>query len=187
MWVRNSTVAGHNYVLQFTVTNPATRKQGVSIFVEATGVPIPRAPVDSQADTNLFCDTGGLSRQDDITPLNTYAASFVDKHIGQTDNTPGGINIISVTLSVSTPITKRMGVVITIAGLTGATAVTGEMDLYDIDEAWGEGQSLMFAGKDNGPRGKALWSNTQKTLKLWVEEDMLPGEPHARALRGPCW
>lgn len=177
MWVRNATVAGRNYVLQFTVTNPAIRKQGVGLFVEASGVPIARGRIDSQADTYLFCDTGGLSRQSDTTPLNTYAASFVDKRIGQTDQTPGAVNTISVTLSVSVPITKRMGIVITIAGLTGATAVTGDMPLVDIEDDWAAGHTNMFASKENGPRSKALWSNTHKTLKLWVQENMVPGEP----------
>ncbi len=149
--------------------------QGISMSIEASGIPVAKVALDKQSETYLTCDTGGLTREDDSIPLNTYAASFVEKRIGQTDYTPGGANTITVTLSVSVPITKRMEVMITIAGLSGATAVSGEMPLLEALDFWGMGHIYMFASRDNGPRGRALWSNEFKTLKLSVEETMMPG------------
>lgn len=144
-----------------------------------SGIPIASEPTIGGSNSYLICDTGGLKAKEDPAPFRVYAASFVDKDIGQSEWFPSEKNTITVTLSLSVRVTPRMGLSITLAGLKGASALTGPLRLSEVHSFAGQGLPDYFSPSPRGARGYGLWDNIRKTLKLYVASELKPGKKFA--------
>lgn len=105
----------------------------------------------------------------DSKPMVVKRATFCQKKIGQSVPYPCANNTLTVTISATTKLYANLSM-ITIKGIDGAEAPTGNLRL--IDKSGGQGHHLMFAPAIGGAQGYGHWHNGTKTLTLQVLQDM---------------
>ena len=129
------------------------------------------------ADRTPSATDGQMTLQGDAEPLKVHAPFFCSKTMGQSTPYPCANNTIMVTFTANTFFSAN-GSVITITGLSEASAPTGPMNLVDGPNSLGhhlyfsaEPTSDLWTQSDNRTRGRGYWDNSTKSLTLYVAAD----------------
>ena len=146
-----------NYVFSFLLTNPNYGQQPPSLFINVTG--------GQNVSTVPMTSNGTLK-----------VIVILTKNISQSTPSVSATNTILVALALSTTFGEQQ-LQITIAGLTGAQAVSGPLVLADasFDTSCGQLRScnLIFSSGVGAPMGYGLWNNNSKTLQLYTNINAL--------------
>jgi ABC-type xylose transport system permease subunit len=150
-------VSGTPYTFTFTVTNPDAAQSSPAVSVSATIGGVPKSAVAmTKPGTALFGVANGYD------PLLVVVPTFRTANIGQSTPLAGAANTITVTIVTDVNLLHSGTSVVTITGLTGASATTGAIALIDKGN---DGETVFW---DGTTQGKGAWDDSQKKLTLTV-------------------
>jgi hypothetical protein len=150
-------VSGTPYTFTFPVTNPGAAQSSPAVSVSATiGGSAKSAVAMTKPGTALFGVANGYD------PLLVVVPTFRTANIGQSTPLAGAANTITVTIVTDVNLLHSGTSVVTITGLTGASATTGAIALIDKGN---DGETVFW---DGITQGKGAWDDSQKKLTLTV-------------------
>jgi hypothetical protein len=141
--------------------------------VSCVNIPATRLSVDAVGLPSMPYTAPG-----DRMPLKIKPAMILFARMGQSTPYPGGMNTLTVTFVTSFVLDRVSWSSIRIQNLTGASAPTGPLSLFNITAS---ADHLLF-GHDSdaalAPPGTGMWDDTNKELTMYVQKRLHPARQY---------
>ena len=146
--------AAWEYVVSFTLLNPASAQESPEVFIESLGVQIAPQPLFRDQRTIL------------TPPLKIIEPAFVVKKIGQATALPGSENVITVTFSTNVPLAEGMKLQLT--GFNGGVPTKPREDTAMLNASFPQVDlpQMLYASDVSGEPGKASFDYDVLTFTI---------------------